>query len=92
MVPFSIFFYTKRMKFQKLRSIYTEEKDLSVVDILGHSFTQKELQLNQSKHEQIPAQVLLATVTHDKTINSKHYSVKHETVLLSAMDIITIQI
>ena len=63
-----------------------EEINFSVADILGRPFTRKELKLNQSEQEQSPPQVLLATVTHDNPINSEYYSVKHETVLLSAMD------
>ena len=39
-------------KFQKLRIIKTKGKFHSVADMLGRSFTQKELHLNQLKHNQ----------------------------------------
>ena len=52
---------------------------LSVADKLSPSFTQKELQLNQLKHKQLPRQTHFATPTHDNQIKPVHYLVKQET-------------
>ena len=47
--------------------------------MLGRSFTRKELQLNQLKHEQL--QIDFATLAHDDRIKLVHHPVKHETVI-----------
>ena len=44
-------------KFSKLKIIHTPGKNLSVADMLSRSFTKEELQLNQLKHKQLPAQI-----------------------------------
>ena len=51
--------------------------------MLGRSFFQEELQLNQVEHKQLPRQVLFATQTHDDQLKLKpvHYLSKNETVL-----------
>ena len=51
--------------------------------MLGRSFFQEELQLNQVEHKQLPRQVLFATQTHDDQLKLKpvHYFSKNETVL-----------
>ena len=53
--------------------------------MLGRSFFQEKLQLNQVKHKQLPRQVLFATQTHDDQLKLKrvHYLSKNETVLPS---------
>ena len=53
---------------------------------MSGSSTQKQLQLNQRKHKQLPPQYQLPTLTHDNQIKPAHYLVKHETVLLSQME------
>ena len=49
-------------KFQKLRNIIFEGKNLSVADMLCRPFTKKELQMNQIK-KQSPLQFHIATLT-----------------------------
>ena len=73
-------------KFQKLRILYTKEKHHSVTDMSGHSFTQKKLQLNQLKHNQLPPQNHSATLTSENQIEPLHHFVKPEPVLLSQKD------
>ena len=51
-----------RTKFSKLKLIHTPSKNLSVADMLSRSFTKTELQLNQSKHTQLPPQIDFATL------------------------------
>ena len=85
----SLLIYNAQMqltKSQKLRSINTKGKNLSVADMLGRSGNQNELQLNQRKHKQLPPQIHFATLTHDKQIKPEHYLVEHETVLPSQKD------
>ena len=53
-------FYRAQMqltKFSKLKIIHTPGKNLSVAEIFSCSFTKAELQLNQSKHKQLPPQI-----------------------------------
>ena len=48
-------------KVSKVKNIHTPGKHLSVADMLGQhsrSFTKTELQLNQLKHKQLPAQFI----------------------------------
>ena len=47
-------------KFSKLRLIHTPGKNLSVADMLSRSFTKTELQMNELKHKQLPAQIHFA--------------------------------
>ena len=70
-------------KFQKLRSFVTEGRNLFVASMLGRSFTQKELQLDQLKHKQFFRQIASATLMRDNQSKPVHYLVKHETVLNS---------
>ena len=50
------------------------------------SVTQKELQLIQLKHKQLPQPILFATLTLDNQIKPVQYLVKPKTVLLSQKD------
>ena len=64
-------FCTAQMKLGKLQRLhisYTEGKILSVIHMLSRSFTQKDLQLNQTKHKRLLPQIHFAKVTHDKQI------------------------
>ena len=56
--------------------------------MLGRSFFQEELQLNQVKHKQLPRQVHFATQTHDDQLKLKpvQYLFKQEIVRPSQKD------
>ena len=69
-------------KFQKLRILHTKGRDLSVVDKLRRSYTQKELLLIELKHKPLPPQLRFA-MSHDNQFKLVHCLVKHETVLLT---------
>ena len=52
-------FYTEQLqltKFELLRIVYTDRKNLTAADFLGCSFTQKQLQLSQLKPKQFSPQ------------------------------------
>ena len=76
-------FYRAQMqltKVSKLKSIHTPGKNLSVADMLSHSFTKDEIQLNQLKHKQLPPQIEFALL-QDNTHKPVHYLIKHEEIL-----------
>ena len=50
-------------------------------------YPEKELQLKQLKHKQLPPQIRFATLTHDNQIKPVQYLVKHETALPSQKNI-----
>ena len=76
-------FYRAQMqltKFSKLKIIHSPGKNLSVADMLSSSFTKIELQLNQLKHKQLPAQIDFALIQNG-TLKPVHYLIKHEEIL-----------
>ena len=73
-------FYRAQMQlttFSQLKIIHTPAKNFSVADMLSHSLTKAELQLNLLKHKQLPPQSDFP-VLHDSTIKPVHYWIKHE--------------
>ena len=52
-------------KFQKLQTISTTAKNLSVGDMLSHSFSQEELQNCQLKHKRLPTEIQFATLNQN---------------------------
>ena len=76
-------FYRAQMqlnKFSKLKIIHTPGKNLSVADMLSRSFTKTELQLNQLKHKQLPAQIDFA-ISQNNSLTHVCYLIQHEEVL-----------
>ena len=72
-------------KFSKLKIIKNKNqkikiKNLSVADMLSRSFTKAELQINQLKHKQLPAQIDFAPLQNG-THKPVHYLNKHEKIL-----------
>ena len=61
-------------------------KNHSVVDILSHSFNQKELQLKQLKLKQLPLQIQFGALIHENQIRYVRFLVKDETVIPSQRD------
>ena len=54
--------------------------------MLSRSFAQKELQLNQSKHKQVPPQNHFAKLSYGNQFKPVHYLVRHEALLPSQRD------
>ena len=48
--------------------------------MLSRSFTKAELQINQTKHKQLPPQIDFAILQND-TLKPVHYLIKHEEIL-----------
>ena len=76
----------KLTEFQKLRVTSTNGKNLSVADVLSHSFTQEEIQLNQRKHKHLSPQIHFAALTDDNQIRPVQYLVKNLVLLPSQKD------
>ena len=69
-----------KLKFSQLKIIQTPGKNFSVADMLSHSFTKAELEINLLKHKKLPPKIDFP-VLQDITIKPVHYLIKHEEVL-----------
>ena len=75
-------------KFQPLPIIYAKRKNLSVAYMLGHSFTQKELQLKYPKHKQLPPQIAFETLHMIIKLNLYTYWLNVKTYVLHKRTIV----
>ena len=75
-------FYRAQMqltKFSKLKIIHTPGKNLTVADVLSRTFTKEQLQVQQSRHKQLPPQIDFS-IMKDNQLKPVHYLVKHEEI------------
>ena len=67
-------------KASKLNIIHSPGKKLFVAIMLSRSITKTELQLNQLKHKQLPAQIDFA-ILQNKTLTPVHNLIQQEEIL-----------
>ena len=67
-------------KLSKLKLMHTSGINFSLDEMLSHSFTKAELQINQLEHKQLPPQIDFP-VLQQNTLKPVHYSIKHGEVL-----------
>ena len=67
-------------KFSNLKTFHTPGKNLSVADMLNHSLTKPELQLNQLKLKQLRAQIDFAILQNNSS-TPVHFLIQHEETL-----------
>ena len=75
-------FYRAQMqltKFSELKIIHTPGKNLTVADMLSRTFTKEQLQVQQSRHKQLPPQIDFS-IMKDNQPKPVHYLVKHEEI------------
>ena len=67
-------------KLSKLKLMRTPGINFSLAEMLSHSFTKAELQINQLEHKQLPPQIDFPILQRN-TLKPVHYLIKHGEVL-----------